>query len=732
MPIVSINSHPDARLSTAVVLPGSNLANHVKLFDRMKAVLRQTPHVYVVSVSSKDISNIKSLMSYIVKHLTEGDNISSNGSVEDEDDESASYDKRLRYDFDILVNWCNSIVKKDSTVNSIFDLRLVVSIDDAHSFDVPNLSALIGQMQSYVSEIPFKLILSVATSIDVFQENLKRSCIRLLKGVSINAQLTGSLEEVIMDTLLESNSYNDVLIGPHTFQNIIRRQRESLESIESYVSSLKYTYMTYFYSNPFAIIPSLLLEVKGNFRSLEEKASTYFTEHHYKAIRLLPSFTVYINKMANELKTSKDEARCEELRKLIRQLFEDDKVLLKHIINAIYKFLIYKNQTLYGIMILEALQGYCYHPSGLEYQPISRLELYSLAFKGILNNDRNAEFSQIPEFSKKGANIISYLSTNLPKSTSLHSLSELLRLTDRDRDSDVWPCSIETPKVFVDFNKLVTKKYSEQLSKFLHLDREHGMFSVKYDEGFHGRNEYFESREGKTEFVSLFRQICDYFFGMLKETVFPKIPRFNPNAAVPRVKIPPGYKSLFLHEIFVVDKPSLHENVFAPTFRSAIEMALSNPQHYWGNIGREFAYQEQIKRYAQYCKENNIEITAKAEDSNGKKRKILPQETEDLEEIDVEKAQNEWSTSSMAYDPHICILYALYRESSLYINIYDYYRAFMSVVQQPQDQGKNNYEFQRKALAWFLQGIAELKFLGIIRDSKRKFECVEKLAWRGL
>lgn len=75
------------------------------------------------------------------------------------------------------------------------------------------------------------------------------------------------------------------------------------------------------------------------------------------------------------------------------------------------------------------------------------------------------------------------------------------------------------------------------------------------------------------------------------------------------------------------------------------------------------------------------------------------QNTNGSDSTDALQSENEWSSSSMAYDPHLCIMYTLYRESALYINIYDYYTAFMSVIKQPQDE--DDPLFERKALAWF-------------------------------
>jgi origin recognition complex subunit 3 len=132
-----------------------------------------------------------------------------------------------------------------------------------------------------------------------------------------------------------------------------------------------------------------------------------------------------------------------------------------------------------------------------------------------------------------------------------------------------------------------------------------------------------------------------------------------------------SYKTFYFHESMVPDNAQLQENVFLPTYRGAIELALSDPKHYLG--------------------------------------KSL--------------------TENKSFEPPLVVLYRLYRESSLFINIYDYYVAFKEAIPAPVP---SQPDWNLRVLAWFLQGISELKFIGILRDSKRKFECVEKVTWKDM
>lgn len=78
----------------------------------------------------------------------------------------------------------------------------------------------------------------------------------------------------------------------------------------------------------------------------------------------------------------------------------------------------------------------------------------------------------------------------------------------------------------------------------------------------------------------------------------------------------------------------------------------------------------------------------------------------------------------------LAVLYQIYRESSMYINIFDFYTEFRAHINKPETVDESLWE--KQALAWFLEGIAELKLMGVLRDCKRKFECVEKVSWMGV
>ncbi|KAK6335960.1 hypothetical protein TWF730_003334 [Orbilia blumenaviensis] len=151
------------------------------------------------------------------------------------------------------------------------------------------------------------------------------------------------------------------------------------------------------------------------------------------------------------------------------------------------------------------------------------------------------------------------------------------------------------------------------------------------------------------------------------------------------------YTNLFLHEIFFYDLKSPHSQVFGAKPRPSVERALSRPGDY---LGCE-------------CCGGGV----------------------DGEEGGIGGSQ-----------PYTAILYQLYLESPALIGIYDLWTAFRMVCMGDrggdQDEDGNadddEDEEEKELQAQFYRALAELRFLGFVKYSKKKTDHLVKLAWKGL
>jgi len=83
----------------------------------------------------------------------------------------------------------------------------------------------------------------------------------------------------------------------------------------------------------------------------------------------------------------------------------------------------------------------------------------------------------------------------------------------------------------------------------------------------------------------------------------------------------------------------------------------------------------------------------------------------------------------MPTQPPTSILYQLYLEAGLQINTHDLYTAFHAILSS--DTAPEMLE-DETIMTLFYRALAELKWVGLVRQSRRKADCVTKGGWGGL
>ena len=135
---------------------------------------------------------------------------------------------------------------------------------------------------------------------------------------------------------------------------------------------------------------------------------------------------------------------------------------------------------------------------------------------------------------------------------------------------------------------------------------------------------------------------------------------------------------LFLREIVLYDLRGTHRAVFTAKTRFSIERALSSPHDYLN---------------CSCCVSGNDEGNGQA--------------------------------TLKSTQPTTAILYQLYLESGPLINVSDLWSAFSAIVGDERLEGN-------EAIALFERGLAELKYLGLIKSTRKKVDHIAKVAWQGL
>ncbi|EUC36655.1 hypothetical protein COCCADRAFT_2309 [Bipolaris zeicola 26-R-13] len=135
-------------------------------------------------------------------------------------------------------------------------------------------------------------------------------------------------------------------------------------------------------------------------------------------------------------------------------------------------------------------------------------------------------------------------------------------------------------------------------------------------------------------------------------------------------------KTLFLAEVLVYDLKSPHMEVFQPKPRFAVERALASPHDYLG---------------CECCS---------GVDGNAAALSVT--------------------------QPATAIVYQMYLESGTLINVSDLWSAFNAIA------GDGVEENEAKTMALFQRALAELRYLGLVKPSRKKTDHISKIMWKGL
>jgi origin recognition complex subunit 3 len=78
--------------------------------------------------------------------------------------------------------------------------------------------------------------------------------------------------------------------------------------------------------------------------------------------------------------------------------------------------------------------------------------------------------------------------------------------------------------------------------------------------------------------------------------------------------------------------------------------------------------------------------------------------------------------------PATAILYQSYLEAGSLINMADLWTTFYEIT----SGGEGDERDEREALMQFYRALADLKLLGMVKQSKKKADHLAKVAWKGL
>ncbi|OJJ46290.1 hypothetical protein ASPZODRAFT_133320 [Penicilliopsis zonata CBS 506.65] len=278
-------------IPTALVTVGSNVSALSRLLSRLNSRLTTSGEGGVVAIESGDAHNLKTALKNIIRGAitnTEG----SDGFQRFLTDRAGP--RLLGYDLELLSDYVNRKGIK----------KLVLVLRDSEAFDAGLMIDLLSLLSSWLDRIPFVLLLGISTSVEIFESRLPRSSVALLRGKHFEIHEMGDCVDRIYEAI-QADQDAKLWVGHNVTAAVFERWTDHFQSPETFINTLKYSYMSHFFANPLTAL--LADSVPAN------PPSTVLCE----AIRNVPSFRSYC------------EALLENNSHEVRKLLEEDAYLLQ-------------------------------------------------------------------------------------------------------------------------------------------------------------------------------------------------------------------------------------------------------------------------------------------------------------------------------------------------------------------------------------------------------------------
>lgn len=464
-------------------------------------------------------------------------------------------------------------------------------------------------------------------------------------------------------------------IGPNLGSALLQRSRDYGQSVEAFRMSMKYAHMCHFYGNPAT-------------SHVKPRSSSTLREQDLDAIRHLPSFQQHVEQLL---------ARKEA--KKARQLLKSDAYLRNELATSIAN----TNTMLEWLCgALSAIQQLRRATSASTFRPIpSFSSLYTKALSGHLGPSSPQIRDLLLSICK-----LSSESTIL----ALEFINDtLLRMPPTE--------NAISPDDFSDLHGELTELIAQH-GPLKPLSQPFTPSTTRTATSSHTKSKPLTAARPISKAQQFYASILDRLHTLLTTyftTTLPEKP----------------YTSIFAHELLFLDTKAraLHRGAMTPSPRTALERALSAPHDYLG-------------------------CACCGTDQDG---------------VSTQKGERRSEGSSQ---PATAILYQLYLEAGSLVNVGDLWTAFRARIapsigratqtaavvnglhadnesedEEPQarpglvDEGDAMMTDERAAKvavdetlqrALFFRALAELKYVGMVKTSRRKVDCVQKVMWKGL
>ncbi|KAJ3051094.1 Origin recognition complex subunit 3 [Rhizophlyctis rosea] len=499
------------------------------MFSQMSLKLHEAGHL-VATLLSKDCPNLKATAKSMIEQF-----IGSERGVVDEDvDEVAPLDfapvesKSARlpnYDMQILDCWYRQIRKTGN---------LVVIIPDFECFPSFVLESLIAICSEYQDRLPIVFLLGIATTIESLHQSLPRSVLALLRTEKFKLQNSQECINAVVEEILIKPS-RGFRFGEDAYTHLLEVFHLHSLSIRSFVRSIHYALIDYYYGNSLSILTDLE-------EPADDGVLDMLNEMHAYEIRVLKSFRKYVE---SNLEADPDEVRC---------LLTDDPYLFNAIPTFLNNIQQYHVEFAAGFACLVVVQGTVNLPSyrrpkrTLHKMALSE-NLGETAYVGsLLQVLRKRKLSDLLSCLHQCLTLLQSTSSSHPGTCSeVEELSTIITDAERFEGSDEESSSSDDEDYLLKYGrKRSVPTISLSQGRQTNVAKRLKPIEEKLEKG--GRAEWCKG-------------VAEFFVKFFKRTL-------------------KCYTEMPLHELVYYNNASRLKKAFNPQPRAAVQTALGNTQHY--------------------------------------------------------------------------------------------------------------------------------------------------------
>ncbi|KAI9328272.1 origin recognition complex subunit 3 N-terminus-domain-containing protein [Obelidium mucronatum] len=211
------------------------------------------------------------------------------------------------YDIRVLESWFSRKSKKakESTV-------LVISIPEFERFDTDVFQDLVKLCSSCLDTLPFVFILGISTTLDIIQNNLHRSVIRLLRCERFFLSKSDDCVDAIVTEVFLKN-HDGFKLNHDAFSLIFNSYKSNHRSVTALCDAIQYFALKHFYGDSLSslithdgvsqIQPELLDRMRKQ-KSFNRHVKALLAAEEYEEVRLLCFDDNHLTKTINAAKVN--------------------------------------------------------------------------------------------------------------------------------------------------------------------------------------------------------------------------------------------------------------------------------------------------------------------------------------------------------------------------------------------------------------------------------------------